>query len=413
MLEHVLRWLRLIPLRFSSEHRFRPHALSPFPVVAGSVDPPEGCGTILLTSKAVARAAEPRAGRPKPGAPLPPKGGEHRLLRPFEHPPVVLVDGIPAATGLGRGRIVVPAGRHLVQVQAQASGRYWPVEVGAGAEVRLSSAVSEPYFSSVLHQRMRRFYGCFSLGPRASLRRLRKPGRAPRARFEPVGDDVTWRPVDPDDTAEPDPGSDSILRVNVVFLHDGRQERGPLRAPRTPPPETPVGAQPIPGRRRDPDAPLVEALGEELEGMGRWAQTEWRMLVRDMGWDREHRERLAEERKRLPAATGRAPWIEPPRITLGDRELPAIWGLNEYRLPPGQQGPLGIAVPGPAPVLDKETRVELHGGSRLVYRLDLTAASVTEVECYAHIKSKLDSDGRSMSEYSGRIWSGGPLRSST
>lgn len=462
MLEFASRRLGLIMQRFSSTHRFKSHARSPFPVASGRVDPPEGCGVIRFTSKAVARAARPRPERSKSGTPLPPKGNEYRVLRPGHFAPVVLVDGIPAAAGLGKGRIVVPAGRHLVQVQAQASGRYWPVEVEEGREVKLASVVSEPYFSGALQERMRRFYRCFSLGPRAFLLPQsslfgpiavavatvallslvlgpgdpRGPAAAviagvllasapwarwswhrlrgvPSARFEPVGADVTWRPVDPVDPSEPVPGSDAILRINVVFLHDYSREHRPVDLSRTPMPQAPVAARPIPGRKRDPDAPVIEVLGEELEGMGRWAQTEWRTLARNMGWDRERRTRLSEARKRYAAGADNVPWIEPPRVTLDDRELPAVWGLNEYRLPPGEYDLLEIAIPPPAPLLDKGNEVELTGSSRLLFELDLREGSVTEIEGFARIESTMNADGLTLTRYAGRIWTAEPPRNST
>lgn len=458
LLDYVERRLRVVADKFIPGHRFGPHALSPFPVVPGRIEPPEGCGTILFTSKMIVRAAEPRAKKPEPGTPLSPKGNEHRLHRRAHHFPVVLVDGIPTATGLGTGRIVVPAGKHLVQVQFLGSGRYWPVDVEAGREVRLSSLVAEPYFSGHLTERMRRFCGCFALGPRAFLRphqTLLGPTVAavamyalmfltlgpddPRgpmaavavwfllalapwaraawhrlrgisvARYEPEGTEVTWRPVDPDDLAPPEPGA-AVLRVHSVLLHDGDTEREPIRVPRTRPPEVPPGARPLANPAEDPDAPLIEVLGTELEGIGRWAKGEWGMLVRNMGWDRETRERLAEARKQEAQRGEVLPWIDPPRVTVGDRELPAIWGLNEYRLPPGRYM-VELAVPGPPHALDRGTKVDLTGRSKLLYELDLSDRTVTTIEGYAHIKSKLDGQGLTLSEYSGRIWSGGTPRS--
>ncbi|WP_199034223.1 hypothetical protein [Glycomyces salinus] len=400
MLQRLVRYLVLLFGRLSGAHRFRPHARSPFPVATGRVGGvPEGCGTIRISSRMITRARQPRVRRPEPGEPLPPKGNEYQLLRWPGHFPVILIDGAPAATGRGRGRIAVPAGRHLVQVQAGASGRHWPVEVPEGGEVRLSSVVAEPFYSGVLSERMRRFYRCFRLGPRRLGRSV--------ARFEPVGEDITWRPVDPDDLSEPDPGSGAILRIHVVFLYDSFHSIQPLEVRRTPLPEAPVAAQPIPGRRQDPDAPFVEVIGEELEGMGRWWKRERRALVRDMRWDH-----AAGERKAATVRRRGLPWVEPPRITLDDRELPAIWGLNEYRLPPGSHDLLEVAIPRPAPLLDKGTEVDLLGSSRLLFDLDLREGSVTEIEGYAQIKSTMNADGLTLTRYSGRIWTAEPPRNS-
>ncbi|THV34383.1 hypothetical protein [Glycomyces buryatensis] len=453
MLDYLERRLSLILERFSPAHRFGPHALSPFPVVTGRVEVPDGCGTIRFTSKMIVRASEPRPTEPEPGRALPPKGQEHRLRRRAKFYPVVLVNGIPTATGLGTGRIVLPAGRHLVQVQSLASGRYWPVDVVSGKEVRLASVVAEPYFSGDTAERMRRFFGCFSLGPRAFLKRWQSmvgptaaavavycllflfvsgPEAAsgpiaavatwfllaltpwakwawhrlrgtPVAGYETGGEGITWRPVDPGDRLAPEPGGEAVLRLNPVFLHDGDSDREPVRVPRTRPPEVPMGARPLEHPHENPDAPLVEVLGQELEGMGRWAKGEWGMLVRDMGWDREYRERLADARKQESAKGEVAPWIEPPRITLGDRGLLAIWGRNEYRLPPGRYR-VEIAIPGPPHALDRGTKVDLLLRGSVPLELDLRGGTVTEIDVYALVKSRLNPDGMTLGEYSGRIW---------
>ncbi|GAB3220016.1 hypothetical protein GCM10027447_03860 [Glycomyces halotolerans] len=454
MLEYLERRLRYLGLRLRRAHRFAPHAHSPFPVVAGRIDPPAGCGVIRFRSRLIGRAAEPAEPETAPGEPLPPKGREHALRQSADHLPVVLVDGVPAATGLGCGRIVVPAGRHLVQVQAMASGRYWPVEVPDGGTVRLSSVVAEPRYSGFLPQRMDRFYRCFALGPRAFVKPYQSlvaptalavalfavvflatgPASAagpmaavavwgalavwptarswwhrlrgvPVARYEPVPVDgaVSWRIVDPGDETPADAGGRAVLRIHPVFLHDAGGDFRPVVVERTRPPTVPVAAAPIPGRPERPDATVTEVLGEELEGIGRWTRSEWRALRRQMGWDADYRERLEQARA---AESGRAavlPWIDPPRVTIGDRELPAIWGLNEYRLEPGTYL-VEVAVPGPPQRLDKGTKVDLPGKARLLYECKLEPGAVTTIEAYARITTVMGGDGLALREYSGRIW---------
>ncbi|GAB3994419.1 hypothetical protein GCM10029992_08760 [Glycomyces albus] len=56
---------------------------------------------------------------------------------------MVLVDGRPVATGFGRGDIDLDPGRHLLQVQAGASGAYWPVDIKPGLFTRVTSFVSQ------------------------------------------------------------------------------------------------------------------------------------------------------------------------------------------------------------------------------------------------------------------------------
>ncbi|GAB3994399.1 hypothetical protein GCM10029992_08660 [Glycomyces albus] len=89
-------------------------------------------------------------------------------FRPFT--PVVTVDGVPAATGIGEGVIVVPAGRHLVQLQSGASGPYRSVDVRPGEVVELDGVTTKLRHLTCMEGRPIDSYGDIVLGPRGKTR---------------------------------------------------------------------------------------------------------------------------------------------------------------------------------------------------------------------------------------------------
>lgn len=259
---------------------------------------------------------------------------------------VVLVDGQPAAVGFGEGRIAVPAGERRVQFQAGRVCRTWRVVVPLGGGVALSSAEPE-------------------------------------------------RPLAP----RP-PGGAAVLRIEVGLDHRPEFPRPTVPFTRARPVR--LGSQPVPGRKDDPDAAFTEAMGEELSGFGRWLRFEWDYLLRNMGWDADYRERRRRALLLDAARRKCAPWIDPPRITIGDDEPEAAWGVNEYRLDPGVHL-VEIAVPAPPPRLDRGTSVDLPSSSTLLYELDLEPGTTTEIEALARVNTRLSDDGLGLAEYSGHI----------
>ncbi|QSB05174.1 hypothetical protein [Natronoglycomyces albus] len=169
MLTKIYRRIRYIPLDspYSTSH-FKAHPLSRFHLAKRGERLEAGHGVIAIRTKAVRRL---RLSQPDQASGL----TSPRVTQPNTDlgTPVVLVDGEPAATGFGRGRIVVPAGPHLVQVQAKASGRYTLVNVPDQGRIVLTSLSSAPIHSRVSRDRLGWFYRSFALGRQAYLERHR------------------------------------------------------------------------------------------------------------------------------------------------------------------------------------------------------------------------------------------------
>lgn len=323
--------------------------------------------------------------------------GEHDDTRPFT--PVVLVDGEPAATGFGRGLITLEAGDHLVQVQAGASAGYHPVRMRPGGHVALSSFVPQRVDASLRGAAfLRRFptaataavprrighlvdvpvaaaalvagvvFGAAVLAPldppqslallaavafgvlcavaghwavrllqRLAVARAerRLAGPLPAASHAPQAfPGGSWRLIDPHDTAAP-AGSDgmAVLRLGLTFI----QSPQPGSVPETPPIDmrSRIG-EAYPRRLRSsmfapaPDpAREAEAAAKRLRRFGEAYPPEAR------------------------------PWVDAPLVAVDGAPVPAAWGINEYRLPPGTHR-LAIAAPPPPEVLTGEdTAIEL------------------------------------------------------
>ncbi|MCH7229372.1 hypothetical protein L0U85_00620 [Glycomyces sp. L485] len=179
------------------------------------------------------------------------------------------------------------------------------------------------------------------------------------------------------------PGT-ALLRIHAVLEHESAGPDAGRRGRRSRPDPVPVGSQPLPGDRD-------RGFAEELEGFARWLKWEWRALLRALGrGEREETNRWT------------APWIAPPRVTVEDGELPAIWGENEYELPAGSYL-VEIAVPGPPGHLDRGTAVGLRSDATLLYELDLEASTTTTIEAHARLRTRMNEDGTALTEYSGRI----------
>ncbi len=85
-----------------------------------------------VQSKTIAEAAEAIDRRERAGDPVAAKGDLRSSLVP-----VVVVDGEPVATGWGRMRIPLAAGRHLVEVQSQHSRAWHAVDIAAGQSAKV------------------------------------------------------------------------------------------------------------------------------------------------------------------------------------------------------------------------------------------------------------------------------------
>lgn len=333
--------------------------------------------------------------------------------RPFT--PVVLIDGEPVATGFGSGDIDLEPGRYLLQIQSGASGAYWPIDIEPGLFTRVTSFVPQRLGEGPVPELVRQWFllPTRSVPPRlgraatavlAALGSLagfaavgltmlqldsgdsqsrliiylavvgyvlasilggilfyrigllieRVWNRIAEARLKfdlpvaeyretpcPVG---TWRPVDPRD-ASPAAG----LRVNLAYV------QAPHR----------------------PEAPLGTIVDEQE--VARAAKR-----ARQFGEDYPPEVR---------------PWMSAPRVVINGEPVPAIWGVNEYRLAPGTHR-VTVEVPPPPEVLvGAGTEVELGPDSVL----DTEVGASGAVEALARVEMTPGFEGWELQRYSATL----------
>ncbi|MCH7229369.1 hypothetical protein L0U85_00605 [Glycomyces sp. L485] len=415
-----LRWLRALGREGAAPYEFAKHPLgSPASVFADelySVDlravsrsrkmPGRGEGVLVLESDLRGGIVETDAD----------------AVRPFA--PVVLVDGEPVVTGFGRGHIGLDPGRHLVQVQCGASGAYWPVDIGPGRFTRLTSFVSQRLDEEPPLGFIRQFvlaparsipprlgrrptkaltavggFAGFAAGalaasaagmslPDATFLRLlfflvflvpatvgavlghrlgllleKVWNTAAEARLAlrlPVGEHRvapcpggTWRPVDPRDESTPavERGT-GVLRLAIAYA------------------QAPAPAVEAPGRVYDEEA--VRASARRRRQFGE----EYPPQVR--------------------------PWVGAPRVRVDGEAVPAIWGVNEYRLGSGRHR-VEVELPPPPEVLvSAETEVDLPARA-LSREVTLSEAAPVAIEAMAVIEMVPGHDGWELERYAARM----------
>ncbi len=342
-------------------------------------------------------------------------------FRPFT--PVLLIDGRPAATGFGEGTVTVPAGRRLVQLQSGASGPYRVVDVPEGGTVDLDAITTRRRNLRCMEGSPADSYADMALGPRGRVRiedglphrsfftgcaagaallilMLVFGGIGPMPDFDtrsaatlvplaitvftamalraivessrrsPPGEalgpehtaGIGHRVLDPADTSAPEaaPG-EAVLRVHAVY----RQERH--------------------GKNAGPGKPT----GTGLKALA----TDKRALERRDNW------RATGE----PAPPKVRPWAAPPIIRIDGRELPAVWGLNEYRLSPGDHT-VEVAVPPPPEELVAEgAAIKLGERATMRTKLPVRADRPATVGAYARIRMTPARNGTTVKEYRGTI----------
>lgn len=309
---------------------------------------------------------------------------------------MILVDGRPAATGFGVGAIEVDPGLRLVQVQCGASGAYAHVEVPSAGRVELSSVVPRRLDHRTAAQRTSNFHRQFDLTVK---------GR----RHEPaVSPEDDWQAIAPDDPQRPrsEPGT-AVLRLDLAYMQRPSEEDIALGLSAAAPPEAKDDGRHGPHRPR-PFETFKEQIGEDLERLAEGQHRIWgehRAAQREI-WSRSGKARAHALRgldllgeSRCPVVR---PWVDPPKVTVGDSPVRAIWGVNEYRFAAGTHL-VEIAVPPPPEAVGRGAAVSLDGASRLLFELELPEGTMTTVEAIAEIAMTVDAEGTGLASYAGTI----------
>lgn len=337
-------------------------------------------------------------------------------LRPFT--PVITIDGVPAATGFGEGVIAVPAGRHLVQLQSGASGPYRSVDVRPGEVVALDAVTTKLRHLRCLEGVPGDSYGDMALGPRNQVRirdgaMFRSLAAGGAAAFLALGllalaGAFGILDVDFDSAAVIVPVLAAYVVVAVAFGLWENRPGPPAGPPHGPEPhsgaqhrvldphdsETPQAA---PGRavlrvhavyrqeHNRADAGPGEPTGRTLKEL-----LDKRAAARAANWDATGE----------PAPPRPRPWVTAPRILVNGRAVPAVWGRNEYQLPPGP-ATVDISVPPPGVPLDEGAEIQSGDAMRVNVRLD--ASQPVELGAYARIRMTSGLDGTALKEYRGAM----------
>ncbi|RRR99456.1 hypothetical protein [Glycomyces terrestris] len=357
--------------------------------------------------------------------------------RPFT--PVLLIDGAPAATGFGTADIMLDPGPHLVEYQSGASAGYWPVDLAPGGTVRLTAFTRQRLGPAGVLRDLhliptgaaplrlgRRFtmyatmigavagFGALVL-PLADAPVARTPGLLLAAAAAAVGaaaghwlargaerlvldhaerrlagrtrfavhrptafPNGSWRPIDPRDPSPPQADADmAALRLILTYVQVphavdfGRGSRAPLRR------RWRLG-EPVPTRlvgphQYDPRRPVDEAAETEAAA--------------------KRRNRFGES---YPPES--RPWVPAPVVRIDGEPVPALWGVNEYRLQPGEHE-IHLAIPGPPEVLTGEhTEIDLAETNRTVRLAENATAAI---EAAAEIEMTPDPEGWELAHYAG------------
>ena len=344
-----------------------PHPESPYPVGTAPVEAPPGHGLLRL------RVGSVYVGRPAQGVPRP-------------QAPVVLVDSAPATQGWGEAWIAVPAGEHLVEVQAGMSRVVRPVAVPEGGTAELDYLHLLPHrFGSGEDEAV--------LGPRD---RVELPTQVRRRSdvWVLLTFVLTAALVSPLMVLLAGTGHSTaapvflpVIAAACVFVLRPLRMRRLLAETRMPP--TPV-------ERDGYGMFLLDAVDGEPPS----PPSGWGAVVVHAGFtvSPNGRDRLAELLAETGTGTGREarrlagdlltvgeplplphrPWVGPVRLGLDGRTLRLPWGTWFVLVTPGRHE-LALSVPPPSPSLvDGGTVVDLDG-SRYVVPVDVAAGAVVRV----------------------------------
>lgn len=334
-------------------------------------------------------------------------------FRPFT--PVVTVDGAPAATGIGEGVIVVPAGRHLVQMQSGASGPYRSVDVRPGEVVELDGVTTKLRHLTCMEGRPIDSYRDIVLGPRgktrvkdgALFRSLIVGGLAAIAVLGllALAGLIGILDFEFDSPATIIPVVATYAVVAAAFGMWENRPGNPVGEPHGPDPHSGVDHRVLdPGDRQPPQAAPGRAVlrvhavyrqdhNREDVGPGEPTGRSLKELL-----DKNAAERAKNwDSTGEPAPPPARPWMAPPSVKVNGRALPAVWGLNEYQVPPGPSV-VEIAVPPPTNAVDGQTQM-LMDQSAIRVNTQLDPARPTEIGAYARIRVTPGIDGATLKEY--------------
>lgn len=402
------RWLRALGSEAAGPYELAAHPLGRRTVFAHELY------SIWLRSKAGQR------GTPDPGkgalileSDL--RGGVAEVAEPRPFTPVVLVDGEPVATGFGCGDIDLEPGGHLLQVQSGASGAYWPIDVKPGLLTRMTSFVPQRVKDGPAVDLMRQFV---LVPARAVPPRL---GRLLTVVLSTVLGIVTFGSAAMAAESWGPPWPDSgFLRLLILSLIGAIAIAGAVMGYR-------IGLVIERVWNTAAEARLLLRLPIAEHGERQCPGGTWRPVdPRDEAPPRGVRLNLAYvqvphrpegalstivDEKAVAAAAKRArtfgedyppevrPWVDAPRVVIDGEAMPAIWGVNEYRLSPGPHR-VEIAVPPPPEVLlGEETEVKLGRDSRM----ELDVFETGSVDALARIEMTPCWDGWELQRYSAAL----------
>lgn len=370
--------------------------------------------------------------------------GEHEDTRPFT--PVVLVDGEPVATGFGRGLIALEAGDHLVQIQAGASAGYHPISVRPDGHVWLASFVPQRLdatlrgavflrqFPMAPTQAVPRrlshlvdmpvttaamFIGFFTgtviatafdltewvaaaaagafgvvtaLAAHQLVRLVHRlvVARAERRLAQPLPFAVhapqafpggSWRLIDPQDLTAPQ-GSEgmAVLRLNLTFSQT-RHRQEPLIPETAPIDMTARIGEQYPRRLRPSVFGPKPATDKGREAC-----------------------RAAKRRRQFGEAypPEARPWVDAPQVAVDGEPVPAAWGINEYRLSPGEHR-ITVAVPPPPEVLTGDATEIALGDASGEYLAALRTDRPVSLDGMARIEMTPAETGWELSRYTASL----------
>ncbi|WP_143015068.1 hypothetical protein [Glycomyces harbinensis] len=355
---------------------------------------------------------------------------------------MVLIDGEPAATGFGRGLIALEPGDHLVQIQAGASAGYFPVSMRPNGYVWLSSFVPQRLdatlrgadflrqFPMAPTQAVPRrlshlidmpvstaafFLGAFAgiaattaldlstwiaaagmgifatasalaaqqltfLAHRAAVaraeRRLARP--LPPAIHAPQPfPGGSWRLIDPQDRAVPQ-GSEGMAVLRLCLTFDQTPHRQEPHLPNTAPID------------------MTARIGEEYPR--RLRPSIFGPKLQD---EKRDARRAAKRRRQFGEAypPEARPWVDAPLVAVDGEPVPAVWGINEYRLSPGEHQ-ITVVVPPPPEVLTGDATEIALDDANGEYSADLRTDRPAVLNGMARIEMTPAESGWELSRYS-------------
>ena len=346
------------------------------------------------------------------------RGGIAELDRARPFTPVVLIDGEPALTGFGSGDVDLAPGVHLLEVQTGASGAYWPIDVKAGRFTRMTSFVKQRLDDGSPIEMMRQSVLIPTRAMPPRMGRLASTVLAAVAGVAAFG--LTAVALESMGVPFPDSVGLRMLIfallvtvgiVGAVFGHRAgvlieqlwnRIAEARLMVGL---PVAEHAERPCPGGRWRPVDPRDEAPPRGLRLNLAYVQTphqpqETPSTILDEDAVADAAERARRFGEDYPPQI--RPWVAPPRVLIDGEPVPAIWGVNEYRLSPGSHRVELAVPPPPEALLDTETEVELGPESRI----DVEVSDAGAVDALARIEMTPSWDGDQLQRYSGRFEQG-------